>query len=881
MKLYKRPLLYILLFIIGLAASSAMAGADGARSFKTRLPNGMTVIIEEARAAPVVAMQMWVHVGGADESDAEAGISHVFEHMLFKGTAKRAVGELAREIESVGGGINAYTSFDNTVYHLAVPARHFDTGLDVISDAIQHSSFDPAELTKELEVVLEEIRMNKDRPGRNLFKSILDTAYADHPYRRPVIGYEGTVESFTRPQILAFFKRWYVPANMTLVIVGDIEREAALKAIKESFRNFKGGSAKAPKRKVEGAQEGMRTATLEMDVAEAHFGLAFHIPELKDPDTYAIDVLDGLLGGGASSRLYKKLKIEDATVYSISAYAMTLKDPGLFFITGTARTDNVTAAVSGAIAQIRRLAEEGPNPDELAKVQLNLESSFVYSRETMQGIAGKLGYYDTISGDPGYEDRYIDGIRSVTPEDVRRVIDKYLTEKNLTVSALLPTRDKGSVTAEKLEAAATESYKLAAKETAGADGDAVVTKLKLDNGITLIVKEVHSNPTVALYAAFPGGLRFEKRKKNGVGNFTVSMLARGTRQRSREEIIKEVEEMAGGLSGFSGWNSTGVSGKFLSRHFLRGLELFADITMNPTFPQSEVEKLRVDLRAAIKRRKDNLPRHTFSLFKESLYRVHPYGMPVSGTMKTVNAIKRRDLVKHYRSFFVPERMVLTIVGDVNTAYVISSVKKAFKDFNRKSRRLPTPKIEARATEIRTAGAVNDKAQTHIAIGFLAATIGSPESYPLQVLSEVLSGQGGRLFVNLRDKKSLAYSVSAFFKQAMDPGIFAIYIAVAPEKKDEAIEAILAEFKKISTEEITPAELSRARNSIIGGYEIGLQNVSSQAVNITNNELYGLGFDFEDEYTRKIEAVTAKDVLREAKKFINLKAYTISIVGPNK
>ena len=183
--------------------------------------------------------------------------------------------------------------------------------------------------------------------------------------------------------------------------------------------------------------------------------------------------------------------------------------------------------------------------------------------------------------------------------------------------------------------------------------------------------------------------------------------------------------------------------------------------------------------------------------------------------------------------------------------------------------------------IRTTGAAKDKAQTHIAMGFLATTIGADDSYPLQVLSEVLSGQGGRLFVNLRDVKSLAYSVSAFFKQAMDPGIFAVYIAVAPEKRGEAIEAILAELTDISTKEVSAEELLRARNSIIGGYEIGLQNVSAQASNITNNELYGLGYDFEDEYTKKIEAVTAADILMAAKKFINLDAYTISVVGPKR
>ena len=360
MKIYYRPLLYILLLM--LALTSSVAGADTSTPLKVRLPSGMTVIIEEARAAPVVAIQMWVRVGGADEIDPEAGISHVFEHMLFKGTSKRAVGEVAREIESVGGDINAYTSFDNTVYHLAVPARHFATGLDIISDAIQNSSFDPEELAKELEVVLEEIRMNEDRPSRNLYRSIISTSYTKHPYKRSVIGTEETVKSFTRPQILAFFKRWYVPANMTLVIVGDVDQLEALKSVKASFKNFKGKRTTPAARKLEPPQKALRTTTKKMDVKESRFGLAFHIPELKSPDTYAIDVLDGLLAGGASSRLYKKLKIEDSLVYSISAYAMTLKDPGLFFITGVAKTDNIEAAVAGSIDQIRLLATGQPRP---------------------------------------------------------------------------------------------------------------------------------------------------------------------------------------------------------------------------------------------------------------------------------------------------------------------------------------------------------------------------------------------------------------------------------------------------------------------------------------------------------------------------------------
>jgi zinc protease len=869
----------LLILILLLITAASAARAEEGKAYKERLPNGMTVIIEEARSAPVVAIQMWVHVGGADETDREAGISHVFEHMLFKGTEKRGVGEIAREIESVGGNINAYTSFDNTVYHLAVPARHFHAGLDIISDAIQHSSFDPGELAKELEVVLEEIRMNEDRPGRNLFNSILSTAYTGHPYRRPVIGSKESVQSLTRKDIIAFFKRWYVPSNMTLVIVGDVQQEAALKIVKGSFRGFEGGAAPGEERSAEPPQKGLRIDMTEMDIAETHFGMAFHIPELKDSDTYAIDVLEGVLGGGPLSRLYKKLKIEDMLVHGISAYAMTLKDPGLFFITGTLEAKKVEEVVFETIRQIKDLALGGPDPDELDRVKLNLESGFIYSRETMQGIARKLGYYETISGDLGYETQYLEGIRGVSADDVRRVIDEYLTPGNMTVSVLLPTKDKGAVTTDMVQSTVREAWELAA-EVEWADEGGEVTRVKLDNGITLIVKEVHTNPTVAFYAAFPGGLRFEKRSKNGVGRFTAGMLTRGTRTRTREELNKEVEGMAGGVSGFSGWNSTGASAKFLSKHFDPGLKVFADIIMNATFPKDEIEKLRSDVLASIKRSEDNLPSHTFKLLKKTLYKKHPYGTPTIGVARTVQGLKRRDLLRHYKKFFVPQRMVLTVVGDVQTGYVVKRVKAVFKDFERDAGTLPKPRIEKRPSSIRSAGAKKQKAQTHIAIGFMGTTIGHEDSYTLRVLSEVLSGQGGRLFVNLRDRKSLAYSVSSFSKPAQDPGLFAIYIAVAPEKKAEAIEEIIRELRDISTVKVGTDELKRARNSIIGGYEIGLQRVSRQAANMTNNELYGLGFDFRKEYTRRIEAVTAEDVLRIAQKYIDLDAYTISVVGPN-
>ncbi|MBI5888562.1 MAG: insulinase family protein [Deltaproteobacteria bacterium] len=848
-------------------------------AYKTKLPNGLTVIIEENPSAPVVAIETWVRVGSADETEAEAGLSHVFEHMLFKGTSKRKVGEIAGVIESLGGGINAFTSYDNTVYHLTVPSRHFLTGLDVMSDALRNSSFDPAELARELQVVLEELRMNEDSPGRSLYKNLFDAAYQAHPYKRPVIGYEKVILGLTREEILAFFKRWYVPNNMTLVVAGDVDRDSALAAIKEAFKEFKSGPDQHRKRPVEPPQNGVKTRIITQDVIEPHLGIAYHIPELKNADTYAIDVAAGILGDGASSRLYADLRARKALVHSISAYAMTPKEPGLFFITATLDAKNIAEAAPRILYAVKRLGITGPSPDELEKVKTNLESSFIYGRETMEGIADKLGYYETISGDMNYERKYIENIRKVTTEDVARVVNKYLVDGNMTFAAILPKASKDALTQEGVLSYAKQANDMAAKEALQFKETAAVTKVILENGATLIVKEVHSNPTVAVYATFPGGLRHETSSTNGIGAFTAQMLTRGTKTRTRETLARELDELAGGVSGFSGWNTTGASGKFLSSSFNRGFEIFADVVMNPAFSGDEIEKLKSDVNAAILAQEDNLPAYTFKLLYRSLFKKHPYGMPTIGSTETVSSFKREDAIKHYEAFFAPERMVITIVGDVKTPFVIEKARSLFKGFKRSGGLLIKPLIEERPNGISFTGATKQKAQINIGIGFQGTYIGSADSYPLDVMTEVLAGQGGRLFVNLRDKESLAYSVSAFSKKGADPGIIGFYIGAAPSKKDAAIKGIMNELTKILSEKVTDAELSRAKNSLIGGYEIGLQEVSAQSADMANNEIYGLGYAFSKTYPKKIEAVTADDVQSAARKYLILDAYTISIVGP--
>jgi len=871
-----KALTVIILTVLLLPAPST---ASEAKITRKVLPNGMVVLVQEAHSAPVAALQVWVRVGSADEDPDRGGISHVFEHMLFKGTAKKKVGEIASLVESVGGNINAYTSFDNTVYHLVVPSSKFATGLDVLSDAVQHSAFDPDELDKELKVVLEEIRMNEDSPMRSLYKNIFALAYKKHPYGRPVIGKSEVVEKFTRKYILDVFNRFYRPENMTFVVAGDVSTDKVMGEIEDAFRGFKKGAFKRRKRPTEPVQRGVRTKIERQDINETYLGMALHIPGLKNDDTYAIDLASNILASGVSSRLYRALKIKTHLVHSISAYSMSLKDPGLFFVTAGLDSKNVKKAIKRIIMEIEKLGAEGPDSVEFKRAKVNIAADFIYSRQTMQGMARDLGYNETIAGDYTYGKKYLSAVEALTPSDVKDVIARHFVVDNISVAIVMPKKKGKEITGPILAETVEGAFKEAAKVAKEIQKAPKIKKTTLKNGITLVVKNIPSNPLVAFYATFPGGLMAEKDSNNGIGNFTASMLTRGTTTRTREELAKEVEGMAGSLGGFSARNSSGATAGFLSTDFERGLKLFADVIKNPSFPDKEIKRLRKDVLAAIKKQKDNIPSYTFKLFLKSLYKGHPYGMSAIGQTGTVKSLTREDLIAHYRKIFVPKNMVLVIAGDVDVDYATQKAREVFGDFVRTSKGITRPEKPQWPKEIRRTGEARAKAQTNVGLGFMATTIGSKDSYPLSVLSEILSGQGGRLFLNLRDKQSLAYSVSAFLRDGVDPGFFALYIASAPEKTDAAIKGILKELAEIRTKKVSEKELERAKNYITGSYDIGRQTASSQAADMANNELFGLGYDFGKKYTKLIQAVTREDVLRVAKKYIDLNAYTISIVGP--
>lgn len=870
-------------------------GSPDANTRIFRLANGMKVVIREDHFAPVVAQQVWVQAGGADETPIEAGIAHVHEHMLFKGTARRGVGEIASAVESSGGSINAWTSWDQTVYHLVLASRFADEGIDILADATQFSSFDPAELSKELGVVLEEWKRSQDSPSSRVYDMMFANAYSAHPYKRPVIGTEQSIKGLTRELITSFYQRYYSPSNMTLIVVGDIDADAMKKQIEAKFGSFADHPVARPKRPVEPPQSQTRFASSTMDVQEAQLAIGFHIPDANHKDTPALDVLAHILGGGESSRVYRRLVAENPLATSAGTFAYTPPDPGLFLATASYEAADEKKVLDGLIEETAKIRDYPVSQIELERARTNLESDFVYRSQTVQGQSRELGYAIVVHKDPNYAKKYIKALRSITPADVQRVARKYLTPGNMTGVSLRPTgtpealnldilRTAASALASKkpmVEATSKNGAARAEREATAARTDTEPKLVTLPNGVRIIVQEHHAVPMFSVRAAVLGGLLAERPENNGISNFVAEMLTRGTENRSREQLAADIESLAGDLGGFAGRSSFGVSGTFLSEHFDEGLNLTLEVLLDPAFPPDEVEKTRRELLLAIKNRADESAQVAFDLAYKTVYPEHPYGMTTLGEADSVARIGAEHLRGYYQSVLDPESLVVTVVGDINSDEVVARLSRVLARVQGDGVPFISPPRAARPHTIRRTRIDTNRKQSHIVVAFPGVTVADPTRYPLSVLDTVLSRQGGRLFYELRDKQALAYSVSSFSTEGYAPGLLGGYIATDPANEETALGGLLGEFEKIRDGDIRPEELARAQRYLIGNYEIALQTNSAIAENMTFMELYGLGYLEGRNYGAHVNAVDAAAVRTAAGEFLAVNARAEAIVGPPK
>ena len=864
--------------IFSAGSGHAMSVTTGAKKFT--LENGLTVILKEDHSAPVAAVQVWVKTGSANETPKEAGITHQIEHMIFKGTPTKNTGEIARTIETSGGRINAYTSFDRTVYFVEIDSARFETALDVLLDAVQHSLFDPEELKKEKEVVLEEYRRSLDIPENQLSWAMMALSYQKHPYGRPIIGYEETILSFDREMILAYMDKWYTPQNMVVVAVGDFEAAKALESIKKRVQNFPERTGAKPSRPVEPPQTELRKTVKNARVQQVYLDLCWHIPALTHEDIYALDMLEVILGQGKTSRLYQGLKMKANLVYHVSAGAYALADPSLFSVDATLHPKKLDQALATIGREISEVTHTPVTPSELSKAKTMAEASFVFGMEDMAGQARTLGFFQTMTGDMDNADAYLSKIKQVTADDILRVSQTYLVPENLSIGLMVPEGEKINLETDVVMSLFKTTPPKSQPQENLTDQTETATEMHvLKNGMRVIIKENNRLPEVSILGAFLGGKRLEKDGQWGISGFVAEMLTRGTQRRTADDIAATVESWAGSLEGFSGRNSLGVSGKFLSKDLYAGLELLSDLILHVDFPPGEIEKVREDILAAIKAKKDRPSAQLFELFYKTLYPHYPYGHPATGTPETISHITRNDLKTWYESIRIPSNFVLAVVGDLKQDQLIPYLETLFEPFQPSTRTLSTIKPEPPLTGPRKAHLKRPGAQTHLSVGYLGADLKSRDNPPMALVDTALSGMGGRLFQRLRDKQSLAYTVTAFRSPGLETGAFGVYLACDPGKLPLAQKAVFHELSILREVGLTHKELAAAKRYLLGNLKIGMQTNGSQAMQMALDELYGQGYDHMPQYIQEIESVTREDINRAVKDIVLPERYILVTVGP--
>ena len=854
-------------------SSAATAFVDRSETISHTLPNGMEVLVREEPALQVVEIQVWVGAGSRDEPAGKEGVAHLFEHMIFKGTKKFDVGEIARSVEASGGDINAYTSAENTVYHVTIASEFFSRGLAILADAVLNPLFDPDELEREKLVVIEEIHRAEDNPWRVFNREMFQTAYKVHPYGRTVIGSPESVAGISRKDMIRFHRAWYVPENMKLVVVGGVLGHDVIESARDLFS---GPERQVGSRQeiVEPPQEEYRTFRVEMESEPARLALYFPIGDLEDPETPVLDLAAAILSRGRSSRLPVKLR-DTGLVHNAWAFAYTPSDPGLFVIGAAISQQMTLEALKGVLKQISLLQTEPVSTEELERARRQIISEKVFSRESVGGQARDIGYIAMSVGDLDFDSLYYSRLQSVDPQDILNVSRRVFRPEKATVGFL--SADQATPPDDRTVARLLhETLRPGEEEERG--GSPSVYRSVLPNGITLLVREDSRLPLVTARMGVLGGTRFESEKTQGLFNMLAHLITRGTAKHSAVEIARKLDDMSASLGGFSGRNSFGITGKFLSPDLEDGFKLMREILTEAELPPEEIELARARIISGIRARRDDMTASALDLFLKGLYSEHPFRFPVMGTEKSVASLSRQDLLSMLGSVIQPEGMVLSLAGDITVEQAYNLAQRHFGDLTGKPFDPgPIPVEMPRSGVVSLREKMEDKTQTHIILGYPGPSFSSGDRDALEVLNAVLAGQGGRLFTELRDKKSLAYSVFSFVVPAVDPGFIAFGIGTNPSREKEAVKGFLKEIRKLRSEPVSEDEMKRAATYLIGTRQIQLQSLQARADEVCFPELYGQDLERVLEYKDRILSVTPEMVRDVAHRYLDPENYVLGVV----
>jgi zinc protease len=851
------------------------------------LPNGLTVLLRRDDTAPVVAIVTYVKAGYFDETNDVVGIAHVLEHMFFKGTTDRPVGAISKETKSAGGYLNAGTIYDRTSYYTVLPAASFARGLDIQRDAYANSVIDAEELAKELEVIIQEAKRKADNPSAVATETLFELLHDEHRMRRWRIGREDGLRKLTRDALVRFYRNFYRPRSTILSIVGAIDLDDAARQIERQY----GPLSDAPIERSPGPEEpehhDFRYRELDGDITQTQLALGWRTPGTLHPDTPLLELAGTMLGSGRGSRFYRAVR-ERKLATSVSAYDYTPTELGVFVVHAEGPPEKTIDAARSVWTQLADVRANGFSNDELNRARQLLEARFVRRLETMEGQANYLAEWEAL-GDWQMGERELDRLLTASASEVTDAVRRHLAESSAGVivyrpSGAQPVARDASAMRELLGGGAAPLPKVPAPSPVAParparasfereEGRVRVYRTAQD--VPILVMRRPGAPIVQLGMHVAGGATDEPAARAGLTSMLTRTSVKGTRTRTAAQIAEDGELLGGSVSGSTSSESFSWGISVPARHTGAALELLSDVVQHPTFEEQALETERALAIADLEMLRDDMYRYPLRLLTSKAFAGHPYGVPASGTEESLAGIGASEVRDWHRARVLDGASVIAVVGDVDPDAIATLVAARFAELRwREEAPLEAP---AWPRAPLTVAESREKAQSALALAFPSPSRTDDARFAADLLAGVASGLGGRFFDQLRDRQSLAYTVSAFAAEWRSAGMFVSYIATSPEKEEIARAGLLAEFAKLREAPVTAAELDQAKEYAIGTHAIRSQSGGALLGEIIDAWIFGRGLHEIDEHDARIRRVTAGEMQELANRYFLESALMQSVI----
>lgn len=827
------------------------------------LPNGLTVLLKQTNAASICSVQAWVKTGSVHEGELlGAGVSHFVEHMLFKGTERREGRAISQEVQADGGYINAYTTFDRTVYYIDIPSENVDTAIDVLHDCVFNSTMPEDEVEKEREVIMREIAMGDDDPDSQLSQALFETVFREHPFRYPIIGYKDVFTTVSREQLWRYYKTRYVPNNVVLVIAGDFDEVALRKSIENTFGTARRMALAPVYLPQEPQQLASRSMALFEDVNISRIGLGFRVPGIAHEDTPALDVLSMILGNGNSSLLNLHLREHLKLVHYVDASNWTPGTVGVFYIALICDVDKRNHALEEVKAYFAKLSISDFSQELVDKAVRQVLVSEVNSRKTVSGQASRLGAAEVVVGDVGYTRNYLERVSTVSSEEVFRVFRKWMRWDRLNTISIDP-KELPSATASVID-----------REKASFDFETFTQP----NGSTLLLRHDDRLPNLHFRVVFQAGALFEESGLQGTTNLLATLLTKDTEKRDSEEVANAIESVGGSFYEFSGNNSLGLAIEVMPQDADLALDLLRQCLLHVKFDEETFEIEKESQIASIKEELDDIVTAGRELLREKFFGDHPFCIGSSGTLETVGRIDLDVVSRFWNKIKVAGNVSLAVSGDFDEATLKPELVSLLGAFPAGTLSSPLA-LQQNSIEAGEHRKKMDRQQAVVFHGYPGPGLKDDQFFVSEVADELFSGMSSVLFERVREELSLAYFVRSSRIVGLDTTLFYFYAGTSPERYGEVILELDREVKRVMDGRVDEKEISDCKARLKASRRMSMQANSSCASQAAMNAAYGLPVNDWRDYDKRIDSVSASDLQKFALQYFDPSNRVQLVVGP--